>query len=71
MDKEQSKQEAYSIGNLVLVILVILSIGEYFFATIAVTWWQPLILILLIKAFYVVRDYMHISHLWNPEEEGV
>lgn len=70
MDLEEKKQEAYSIGNLVLVILVILSIGEFFFAIIAVTWWQPLVLILLIKAFYIVRDYMHISHLWNPEEEA-
>jgi hypothetical protein len=67
---DEKRIEAYQVGVLVLVILVVLTIGEYFFATIAVTWWQPLILISLIKAFYVVRDYMHIGHLFHPEEEA-
>jgi hypothetical protein len=55
---------------LVLVILVVLTIGEYLFATIAVTWWQPLIIISVIKAFYVLKDYMHVGYLFDPEEEA-
>jgi Tfp pilus assembly protein PilZ len=67
---EVKRKEAYQIGNLVLIILVVLTIGEFFFAAIAITWWQPLILIALIKAFYVIKDYMHVSHVFQSEEEG-
>jgi Prokaryotic Cytochrome C oxidase subunit IV len=67
---EEKKKEAYQTGTLVLVILVVLTIGEFLFAFIAKSWWQPLILISILKAFYVVRDYMHVSRLFSPVEEG-
>ena len=66
---EEKKQEALQIGVLVLVILAVLTIGEYAFAVIAVAWWQPLVLIAVLKAAYVIRDYMHISRLFAPDEE--
>ena len=66
---EEKKQEALQIGVLVLVILAMLTIGEYAFAVIAVTWLQPLVLIAVLKAAYVIRDYMHISRIFAPDEE--
>ena len=66
---ESKKAEAYQIGVLVLVILAVLTAGEFAFSTIAVTWWQPLVIIAIIKAVYVIRDYMHIGRLFVAEEE--
>ena len=66
---DDKKTEGYQIGVLVLVILAVLTIGEFSFSVIAVTWWQPLVIIAFLKAAYVIRDYMHISRLFAPEEE--
>lgn len=63
------RSEAFQIGVLVLIILGVLTIGEYYFSIIAVTWWQPLVLIAILKAFYVIRDYMHIGKLFSGDEE--
>ena len=64
------RPDAYRIGVLVLVILAVLTIGEFAFSAIAVTWWQPLIIIAVVKAAYVIRDYMHVSRVITPEDEG-
>jgi uncharacterized integral membrane protein len=66
---ETKKIEAYQAGVFVLVILVVLTLGEFAFSYIAVTWWQPLILIAVLKAVYVLKDYMHIGRLFVAEEE--
>jgi hypothetical protein len=65
----RSRSDAYRIGVLVLVILGVLTLGEFAFSAIAVSWWQPLVLIAIIKAAYVIRDYMHVSRVLSPEEE--
>ena len=65
----QAKVEAYQIGVLVFVILLVLTFGEFLFAVIAPPWWWALVLIALLKAFYVIRDYMHIGKVFNPDQE--
>jgi hypothetical protein len=35
----------------------------------ASAWWVPLMLIALVKAFFVVRDYMHIGRVFAGDEE--
>lgn len=67
--EREDRSEAYRIGVLVLVILGVLTIGEFAFSAIAVTWWQPLVIIAVIKAAYVIRDYMHVSRVFSPDEE--
>ena len=66
---EERKQEAFRIGVGVMILLAVLTIGEYWLGSIASVWWGPLLGIALLKAFFVVRDYMHLQRLFTPEEE--
>lgn len=65
----EKKAEAFRIGLAVLVLLAALTVGEYFIGSIAIGWTAPLIVIGLIKAFFIVRDYMHISRVFAGGEE--
>ncbi len=66
---EDKKQEAFRIGVGVLILLVALTAGEYWLGAVAALWWAPILGVALIKAFFIVRDYMHISRVFAPEEE--
>ena len=65
------KKAAYGTGIVVFILLIALTIGEYFVGSIAIGWSWPLWLIALIKAAFILRDYMHINRLftWNEESE--
>lgn len=67
---EEKKKEAYRVGVVVLILLTVLTIGEYAIGAIAVQWWAPLLGIAVLKAFFVIRDYMHIGRLFAGDEEG-
>jgi Prokaryotic Cytochrome C oxidase subunit IV len=70
MDENRSTmRELYRVGVSVMIILAFLTAGEYFIGSTASSWFMPLLAIALIKAFYVVRDYMHLPRLFAPEEE--
>lgn len=66
---ENKKQAAFRVGTAVMILLTVLTIGEYFIGAVAYEWWAPLIGIAVIKAFFVVRDYMHLPRLFAGEEE--
>ena len=68
MDKKK-KKAAYEKGIILLVWLGVLSIAELWFALMDLPWWSILVVIALIKAALVVRDYMHIGRLFYGEEE--
>jgi hypothetical protein len=68
MDEEKKKQ-AYRYGAVVMILLVTFTIGEYFIGVVAPLWLAPLLMIAIFKAFFVIRDYMHIGELFSPEEE--
>ena len=68
MDKKK-KKAAYEKGMILLVWLAVLSIAELWFALMDLPWWSILLVIALIKAVLVVRDYMHIGRLFYGEEE--
>jgi len=69
METEEKKKMAYRIGTTVLILLMFLTIGEYLIGSFVIGWSGVLIAIALIKAFFVVRDYMHIGRLFATEEE--
>jgi len=69
MEHIEKKKQAFRIGTTVLILLVFLTIGEFIIGSIVVGWAGVLIGIALIKAFFVIRDYMHINRLFNPTEE--
>ena len=66
---EEKKKEAYSIGLMVAFFLAVLTIGEYFVGLVAYEWAAVLLGIAALKAFFVIRDYMHIGRLFAGEEE--
>jgi hypothetical protein len=66
---DAKKKAAWQIGFAVFVLLVALTIGEFFVGSVAVTWWFILMGIALLKAFFVVRDYMHLPRLFKGDEE--
>lgn len=66
---EQRKKKAWGVGLSVFILLAFLTVGEFFLGAIAATWWVPLLGIAALKAFFVVRDYMHISRIFSGEEE--
>jgi hypothetical protein len=69
---DEKKKQANRVGNAILVVLLALTIGEYLLGNNADIWsavWIPLMGISLLKAFFIVRDFMHIRRLWTGEEE--
>ncbi len=68
--EDEKKLDAFRIGNLVLVILAVFTIGEFIVGAIAGGWWAVLLLIAITKAYYVIKDYMHIARVFRPEEGG-
>jgi hypothetical protein len=62
--------DAYRIGVAVFILLIFLTIGEFAIGSIAPAWTAPLFVVAVIKAFFIVRDYMHLPRLFTGEEEG-
>lgn len=69
MNMEEKKKQDYSKGLVILLLLVTMTIGEYFIGSITIGWGYVLLGIALLKAFFVVRDYMHIGRLFTSDEE--
>ena len=66
---EEKKKQAYQAGVAVFILLAVFSIGEFWIGYFASAWWVPLLGIAALKAFLVIRDYMHIGRLFSSEEE--
>ena len=66
---EEKKSQAFRVGVVVLILLISLTIGEFLIGAFTEGLWTALLAFALIKAFFVVRDYMHISRVFASEEE--
>ena len=69
---EAKKKELYRRGISIIILLIFLTLGEYFIGAVAYAWAfvaTILITISVIKAFFVVRDYMHVGRLFASDEE--
>jgi Prokaryotic Cytochrome C oxidase subunit IV len=58
---DEKKKALYEKGLTVFILLIALSIGEFLLGYYAGAWWAPILVVATIKAFFVVRDYMHIG----------
>lgn len=67
---EEQKKEAFRVGLGVFILLAAFTLGEYWIGAVAATWWAPLLAIAAMKAFLIIRDYMHVGRLFAGEEEG-
>jgi cytochrome c oxidase subunit IV len=74
MDKKApengKKTEAFRIGFAVFILLAFMTVGEYLIGAYVLGWTAPLVLIAIIKAALIVRDYMHLPRLFSGEEEA-
>jgi cytochrome c oxidase subunit IV len=68
---DDMKKQAYRKGAIILLMLAVLSVGEYLIGYYASLWWAPILAIALLKAFLIVRDYMHIGRLFAGSEAQV
>ena len=67
--KEENKKQAYQAGLAVFFLLVVFSIGEFAMGYFASAWWFALLGVAALKAFLVIRDYMHVGRLFSSDEE--
>lgn len=67
-EKQERKSKAYRASIITAIILAILTVIEYFAALVT---GSALILMLLglMKAYFVVVNFMHVARLWKPEGE--
>jgi len=69
MEHQQSqKTEAFLIGIVVMVLLAGLTLGEFIFGLVAPTMAAVFLIVALLKAYFVLRDYMHFDRLFSDEE---
>ncbi len=66
---EDKKKQAFNLGLSVFLLLAIMTVGEYFVGAYAPVWWAPLLAIATLKAFLIVRDYMHIGRVFAADDE--
>jgi hypothetical protein len=71
MDEKNNNglRDAYRVGVAVFILLMVLTIGEFFIGSIAFTWAWPLWGIAILKAAMIIRDYMHLPRLFSGKEE--
>jgi hypothetical protein len=67
---DDKKKQAFSMGITVLLLLAVMTMGEFFVGSIASLWWAPLLGIAVLKAFFIVRDYMHLGRVFASDEES-
>jgi hypothetical protein len=72
MDEKRNAmlKDAYRVGVAVFILLIVLTIGEFFIGSIAYTWAWPMWGIAILKAAMIVRDYMHLPRLFAGDEES-
>jgi hypothetical protein len=69
MENKTQSNEIYRIGVAVFIILVSLTIGEFAIGAIAPAWGVALLGVAILKAYFIVRDYMHLPRLFSGEED--
>ncbi len=65
---EDLKKEKFNIGLTILLLLGVFTFGEFGIAAVGANVVAAFIGIALLKAFLVMRDYMHIGRLFAEEE---
>jgi heme/copper-type cytochrome/quinol oxidase subunit 4 len=69
-NKAQYKEEK-SIGVAIFILLVALTIGEFFIGMIAVDWNWPLWSIAILKAAVIIYYFMHVTKVFGLSKEEI
>lgn len=62
------RKKALRAGTYIFLMLGVLTFGEFLVGVIAPPWIVILWLVAAWKAYYVIKDYMHIGRLFSDEE---
>ena len=65
---EEKKKLLFRLGIVILLILAILTVVEFVVAKINIPWPWILYIIALIKAWFVIKHYMHFPRLFAEEK---
>jgi hypothetical protein len=65
---EEKMKQAYWVGIVVLIMLGTMTIGEYFIGSLAGAWWAPLLAVACLKAYFILKHYMHIGKVFASTE---
>jgi hypothetical protein len=68
---EEQKKQAYNKGLVVILLVATMTFGEFLVGYFASLWWGPLLAIAILKAFFILRDYMHIGRVFSSNEHEV
>jgi hypothetical protein len=68
-DQADSRRVQLGIGVWIMLMLAVLTFGEFLVGVIAPPWGRLLLLVAAFKAFFVIKDYMHIGRLFSSTEE--
>lgn len=66
---EEKKKDAFRKGIAIIILLFFITVSEYWIGVVAYAWWTAILALALLKAFFVVRDYMHIGRLFGADVE--
>jgi cytochrome c oxidase subunit IV len=66
---EEKKKDAFRKGIAIIILLFFLTVSEYWIGVVAYAWWTAILALAMLKAFFVVRDYMHIGRLFGADVE--
>ena len=68
---DAKKKQALWVGTAVIILLVSLTVAEYLIGSYVTIWWGAVTLIgiSILKATFVVREYMHVKRLFAADEE--
>lgn len=66
---DDKKKQAFGIGITVLLLLAVMTVGEFGIGFYASVWWAPLLGIGVLKASFIIRDYMHLGQLFASDDE--
>ncbi len=71
MDTNQQQSQEFRHGLFIFIILAVLTAGEFLIARLSALLWIPLFIVALAKVYFIMRDYMHISRVFESDEEEV
>jgi hypothetical protein len=64
-----TRREKLRYGVWVMLFLSMLTLGEYLVGVIAPPWGSLLLGVAAFKAYFVIKDYMHLGRLFTEEED--
>ena len=67
--EKDSRRSALYMGGWIFIMLAVLTFGEFLVGAIASPWGPMLLFVAFFKAFWVIKEYMHIGRAFSPDDE--